>query len=276
MSDAGLGEGAIRLHLRTPTLPPATATNTLILGGSRLCVIEPATPFPRERSVLDDRIAQLAADGRRVEAVLLTHHHVDHVGYAEALAQRLGVPIHAHEKTAERVDFDVDVSWEDGAKLDLGEGYLIEAVFTPGHAPGHLVFHERKTGLAYAGDMVAAEGTILIDPEDDGDMAAYLRSLAKLKALGARALVPSHGQVLEDPVAVVDHYVAHRLKREGKVLAALGDGPMTDEDLLARVYDDTPKALWPLAARSLEAHLRKLESETRVARDAVMTTRLDG
>ncbi len=276
MSDHDLPEGAVRLHLRTPTLPPATATNTLIVGGSRLAVIEPATPFDDQRSRLDERIASLAADGRTVAAVLVTHHHVDHVGYAEALAQRLGVPIVAHHETAERVGFDVDQVWRGGETLDLGEGYVIEGVFTPGHAPGHLVYHERKTGLAYAGDMVAAEGTILIDPDDDGDMRAYLKSLARLKALGARALVPSHGKVLHDPDAVVDFYIQHRLAREAKVLAGLAEGPLTADDLLARAYADTPKFLWPLAARSLEAHLVKLESEGRVVRDDVMITRLDG
>lgn len=276
MNDPALPLGAIRLHLRTPTLPPATATNTLILGGSRLVVIEPATPHARERERLDDTLAKLAAEGRTVVAVLVTHHHVDHVGYAEPLAQRLGVPIVAHAETAARVGFTVDRLWRGGETWDLGEGFVVQGVFTPGHAPGHLVYFERKTGLAYAGDMVAAEGSILVDPDDDGDMKAYLTSLATLKSLGARALVPSHGKVLHDADAVVDHYIAHRMAREAKVIAGLDDGPATMDELLARVYADTPKVLWPLAARSLEAHLRKLESEGRVARDDVLITRLDG
>lgn len=276
MSVELVAHGALRLHLRTPTLPPATATNTLIVGGSRLVVIEPATPYERERSELDDTLARLAAEGRTVQAVLVTHHHVDHTGYAEALAQRLGVPILAHAETASRVSFAVDRHLGDGDVIELDEGFAVRAVFTPGHAPGHLVFHELKTGLVYAGDLVAAEGTILIDPEDDGDMGQYLTSLTTLGTLGATALVPSHGRVLNKPDAVVEHYVQHRLAREAKVLAALGDGPQGFDDLLALVYVDTPKAIWPLAARSLEAHLVKLVRERRVARDDILITRLDG
>ena len=271
-----LPEGVLVLPLKTPTLPPATTTNTLIMGGSKAVVIEPATPFDREQRQLDDALEAMAADGREVVAVLVTHHHSDHVGYAESLAQRLSVPICAHPQTAERVSFAVDERWEDGHTLDLGEGWVIEALHTPGHAPGHLVFRERKTGLAYAGDMVAGEGTILIDPSDAGDMGQYLESLRRLGESGCSALVPSHGQVLTDPTAVVEHYIEHRLMRENKVLAALGHGPQTAEELLARAYDDTPQMLWPLAARSLEAHLRKLEREKRVDRDDVMITRLDG
>lgn len=275
MSDP-LPEGALRLPLRTPTLPPATTTNTLIVGGSKVVVIEPATPFDREQRQLDDAIDAMVADGREVVAVLVTHHHSDHIGYAETLSQRLSVPICGHAETDARVSFALDERWEDGHTLDLGEGWIIEALHTPGHAPGHLVFRERKTGLAYAGDMVAGEGTILIDPSDSGDMGQYLDSLRRLDDSDCSALVPSHGQVLTDPKAIIEHYIAHRLKRENKVLAALGHGPQTAEELLARAYDDTPQMLWPLAARSLEAHLQKLEKERRVDRDDIMITRLDG
>ena len=273
--DPQLPQGALRLHLRTPTLPPATATNTLILGGSRLVVIEPATPHAGDRARLDDALAALAAEGRSVEAILLTHHHADHIGYAEPLAQRLGVPIIAHADTMDRVAFAVDETWEDGQRLDLGEGFVVEAVHTPGHAPGHLVYYEHKTRLAYAGDMVAGQGTILIDPEDGGDMSQYLDSLRRLGALGAHALVPSHGDVLDDPLGVTEHYIAHRLAREAKVVDALADGPLPMDDLLARVYADTPTMLWPLARRVLRAHLNKLEAEASVVcKDGVVRNTL--
>ena len=269
-----IAAGVRVLPVRTPTLPPATHTNCLIVGDRELAVIEPATPYERDRRALDAVLDALVAGGARVVAILLTHHHQDHVGYAAGLRERTGAPLHAHPLTAARVPFPIDRPIEDGARIDLDGGHALEAVFTPGHAPGHLVFHDRASGVAYAGDMVAGTGTILIDPSDDGDMARYLESLERLGRLGARALVPSHGPVLDDPAAATAKLVAHRLMRERKVLEAIAPTGSTTAEVLARAYDDTSMLLWPLAARSLEAHLVKLEREGRVARDGDAVRRI--
>jgi ribonuclease/clavin/mitogillin len=261
-----LHDTVVRIALRTPTLPPATTTNTLLVGASRLAIVEPATPYADERGALDEVLARLAADGRRPAVILLTHHHADHVGDVERLQQAWSIPVRAHPETATRLRLRIDAPIEDGEVIDLGEGVRIEATFTPGHAPGHLVYREASTDLAYAGDMVAGEGTILVDPEDGGDMAAYLQSLHRVEALGASRLVPSHGPVIEDPPALVRHYVRHRLAREAKVVAAIEATDGTLPDVLAHAYDDTPRVLWPLAERSLLAHVNKLVAEGRVTR----------
>jgi len=263
---AKIAEGIRLLALRTPTLPPATATNTLVVGHRRVAVIEPATPYEDEQRALDELLRGLAGAGSEVVAILVTHHHMDHTGHAASLRERTGAPIHAHPATAARVDFTVDVMMEDGAQLELGEGFALTAMHTPGHAPGHLVFFERRSGLAYAGDMVAGVGTILIDPEDDGDMIEYLASLERIAAAGPKALVPAHGPVLDDPQATLARYRAHRLMREDRILAAIHAAPRDLSAVLAEAYADTPPVLWPLAARSLEAHLRKLAAEGRVRR----------
>lgn len=261
-----LAPGVWRLPLRTPTIPPATTTNVMVVGGSRLAIIEPATPFADERRVLDEALEALAAEGRQVALLVVTHHHPDHVGDVERLRQRLSVPVYAHPRTAERVRWPVDCLLEDGDAIELGDGMRLVAVHTPGHAPGHLVLHEPTSGLAHAGDMVAGEGTIIVDPDDAGDMAHYLGSLARLRGLGARALVPAHGPVIDDPQGLCDHYVRHRLAREARVLAAIDAGAEDQAALLQHAYADTPRALWGLAARSLEAHLRKLEGDGAIVR----------
>ncbi|MFY0537296.1 MBL fold metallo-hydrolase [Nannocystis pusilla] len=138
----------------------------MIVGTRRLAVIEPATPFATERAALDALLTERAGAGAEIVAVLVTHHHGDHTGYAFELAQRWGAPIYAHSLTADRVDFPVDVTLADGDRLELDDGYVLRALFTPGHAPGHLVYCEERTGIAYAGDLVAGIGTILIDPAD--------------------------------------------------------------------------------------------------------------
>lgn len=266
-----LADGAWRLALRTPTLPPATSTNTLVVGGDRLVVIEPATPHEAEKARLDDLLAAARAEGREVVAILVTHHHADHHADAARLRERLGVPIVAHPETARRVEFPVDELAEDGWSMDLGSGRTVQARFTPGHAPGHLLFWVPELRLGHAGDLVAGEGTILIDPRDDGHMSTYLDSLDVARSLvsaaeGAR-IVPAHGPTQTSPAALFEHYVRHRLAREAKLVAALEAGAGTFDEALRRTYDDVPEAVLPLAAGSLEAHLVKLEEDGRVRRD---------
>jgi ribonuclease/clavin/mitogillin len=274
--DERIADGAWMLALETPTLPPATATNTLILGGDRLLIVEPATPHARERARLDALLSALRAEGRELAGVLVTHHHADHIGYAQELRETHGIPIYAHPETASRLAFAVDHAIDDGWTLELGDGHTVEAVHTPGHAPGHIMAWDRKTGIAHAGDLVAGEGTILVDVRDGGDMAVYLDSLRRMAARvradpsGSVRFVPAHGPVLEDPVAVLEHYVAHRLAREDKVRrAVVEDGHRTFLGILAAVYADTPKLMWPIAGLSLEAHLRKLVGEGELIRDGL-------
>ncbi|MBK8240391.1 MAG: MBL fold metallo-hydrolase [Deltaproteobacteria bacterium] len=268
--------GVLRLPLRTPTLPPATCTNTLLVWGTRLVIIEPATPHADEQERLVGEVERLAAAGVRPYAIVLTHHHGDHVGFAAPLRERLGgaVPILAHPETAARLSFAIDRPLDDGDTLTLGDGVELRAVFTPGHAPGHLVLLETRSRVAYVGDMLAGEGTILIDPYDGGDMAAYLDSLRRIDALGAVALVPAHGPVLRAPGEAIAAYVAHRRAREAAVLSAITGEPRPLAAVLAASYADTPQWLWPLAERSLEAHLRKLVAERLVERDGENVWRL--
>jgi glyoxylase-like metal-dependent hydrolase (beta-lactamase superfamily II)/8-oxo-dGTP pyrophosphatase MutT (NUDIX family) len=257
--------------LKTPTLPPATRTNCFVVGAGELVVIDPATPDSGERDAicraLDERISQ----GQRIEEIWLTHHHGDHVGAAEYLADRYQVPICAHALTAELLTgvCRVDRQLVDGERRVLAGSpeRELECIFTPGHAPGHLCFLERRTGAMVVGDMLASVGTILIDPSE-GDMAAYLDSLRLIRERNARFLLPAHGFALSDPEAAIDHYLEHRMMRENKVLDALSAEPESLEILVERVYDDTPVQLHGLAQRSLLAHLIKLERESRARKVA--------
>lgn len=255
--------------LRTPTLPPATHTNCYIVGeAARAAIVDPASPYPDEQARLDD---YLAAHGITPAAIVLTHHHVDHVGDAARLQARLGVDVLAHAETAARVAGRLAVTRTvgDGERLPFGPRGL-RALFTPGHAPGHLCFVDEAAGAIVAGDMVASVGTIIVEPGDGGDMAAYLDSLRAMRRevdAGAATLLPAHGPPIVDGGARLDFYVAHRLEREGRVLAALGGEPARVEALVPLAYPDVPPAVYGLAARSLLAHLFKLEREGRAARE---------
>lgn len=259
------------LSVRTPTLPPATHTNAFVIGSGDFVLVEPASPYDEEVRRLADWVLDHRAAGRRLRAILLTHHHPDHFGGAAALRERLGAPIWAHPDTARllRGRVQVDAELNDGDRLDL-EGpqpLQLQAVHTPGHAPGHLCFWEAASRTLLAGDMVAGVGTIVVDPRD-GDMQDYLDSLERMDAMDAASLLPAHGLPIDDPHERLRFYVAHRLAREAKVLAAVRHGSqgVALHELVIAAYADTPPAAWPLATLAAEAHLIKLQDDGLVER----------
>jgi glyoxylase-like metal-dependent hydrolase (beta-lactamase superfamily II) len=261
----GVAPGVRVVALRTPTLPPATHTACYLVGPSEgageLFVVDPASPYADQQAALDAILDREIAAGRHIAGVLLTHHHADHVGAAAHVATR-DVPVMAHAETAARVRIPVSRVLADGDWCGP-----VRAVFTPGHAPGHLCFHDPASGALIAGDMVAGLGTILIDPSE-GDMRQYLDSLAIMAALAPRMLLPAHGPMIHDAQGKLREYVAHRLMREGRVLEAVrGAGRATPAALVAVAYADTPKLLWGLAERSLVAHLVKLAADGRARRE---------
>jgi endoribonuclease LACTB2 len=268
---AGLAEGVERFHALTPTLPPATHTNSYALGTRQLLLVEPATPYDDERRAWVQWARGLVSAGRELVGILLTHHHADHVGGAAFFRSELGVPLYAHRHTASRLAPEITISHlldeGDELVLDGPEPQRWRALFTPGHAPGHLCLHEERLGALVVGDMVASVGTILVAP-GDGDMRVYIEELRRLEALGAKTALPAHGEVITDPSRLFRAYVMHRLMRESLVHeAVVATGGGTLDELVPRAYGDTPEAIWPLAKLSLEAHLEKLEHEGRVRRE---------
>jgi endoribonuclease LACTB2 len=252
--------GLIMVPLRTPTLPPATHTNCLLLGDEELWVVDPGSPWPEEQAILRQTLDKLAEEGRRAVGVLLTHHHHDHTGGARVL----GLPIAATRETAAMLDFGVDRIVEDGARFDVGpRGW--RALHLPGHTRGHLCLREEGSGAIVAGDLVAGVGTVVIDPPE-GDMKDYLASLDRLLATKPGCIYPAHGPVVPGGVAKLEEYREHRLKREGLVIGSLkkAAAPATPAELVPAAYPDVKPDLYPLAERSLLAHLEKLVREGRV------------
>jgi len=260
------------LPVRTPTLPPATHTNSFLVGTGEAVLIEPATPYREEQDRMADWVRSARLKGVEPIAILATHHHPDHVGGAMALRERLELPLWAHAMTAQRLDgiVEVDRLIQDGERIELDgpTPTSLTALHTPGHAPGHLCFTDEVSQIMIAGDMVASVGTIIVEPTD-GDMLLYLESLEKMSALEPAGLLPAHGDLITQPQAILRFYIEHRLMRERKVLDALRarGKPSRPRHLVASAYADTAKALWPLALQSIEAHLIKLEREGRIAKE---------
>jgi len=148
-----------------------------------------------------------------------------------------------------------------GHAIQAPKSSQLRVIHTPGHASNHVCYLLEEEGLLFSGDHVLDGVTPVILPPD-GDMSDYLDSLARLKRYHPRAIAPGHGRVLADPIGVIDRIIAHRARREAKVLAvlnAVGQGSL--DELLPRVYDDVRAELLPIARYSLEAHLIKLQRE---------------
>ena len=268
--------------VRTPTKPPATHTNCyLIYNSHEILVIDPGSPYEDEQQALASCVDDLISAGRTVREIILTHVHPDHVAGVNALNDRLGqklgarVPVAAHRLTAEslRDQVNVDRHIEDDEELELnGEPSIkLRALYTPGHARGHLCFYDERTGGLISGDNIVGFGSVLIDPPE-GDMREYLESLRRMRALpNISVLFGGHGPAIANPYEKIDEYISHRLQREELILAAVRAGATTPKEIVARVYADVSPKAHGMAERAVVAHLEKLEADGLIAQTSLNT-----
>ena len=259
------------IPLATRTLPPATHTNALLLGNGDLLLVDPGASDDREIARLRDIVRDVVREtGGELRAILLSHHHDDHVAGTESARRHCPAPVWAHRATADRLagrGIGVDRCLDDGESiaLDGTPGMTLLVLHTPGHASGHLCLFEETTSTLLCGDMLSGYGTVVIDPPD-GSMTDYLNSLERLAGCGARVALPSHGTMIRNPSQALLDARAHRLWREERVLAAWEAGGRQPEAMVESVYGDLDAALRPVAARQVLAHLERLEATGRVAR----------
>ncbi|HSI79615.1 MAG TPA: MBL fold metallo-hydrolase [Solirubrobacterales bacterium] len=259
MSDSPPGHPEVE-RLVAPNPGPLTlaGTNTyLVADGGSVWVIDPGPAEPGHLAA----ISEAAARRGGLAGILLTHSHADH---SEA-AGELGAPLLWGSISAG------DESSPAGAGAAV-EGRSPEqpadpvgpfrVVPTPGHSVDHVCLLVGR--VCFCGDLVLGTGSSFVPP-DGGSLAAYLDSLARLRGLDAELLCPGHGPYVTDPRARIDEYVEHRLDRERRLVAALGDGVRSRRKLLDRAWDDVPPELRPAAALVMQAHLEKLAAEGRVA-----------
>jgi glyoxylase-like metal-dependent hydrolase (beta-lactamase superfamily II) len=228
-------------------------TNTWVLaepGARRAVVIDPGPLHDEHLSHIGSVVA--AAD-RDVGLILLTHGHADHAEGAAAFAARVGAPVRALDPAlrlgaAGLVDGDVVAV----------DGLELRVMATPGHTADSLSFVLPAEAAVLTGDTVLGRGTSVV-AHPDGRLADYLASLRRLQALAESAQVstvlPGHGPVLEDALAVLDYYLAHRAERLDAVAAALQAGDRTAAEVVRRVYVDVDPVLWPAAELSVQAQL---------------------
>ena len=252
----GSGTARARCMLApNPSLMTLDGTNTWLVaepGAAAAIVVDPG---PDDEGHLRRVHDTATGAGQRIEMIVLTHGHSDHSGGARRLAELTGAPVLAVDP-AYRLGSE---GLRPGDTVRAGGGEL-RVIRTPGHSADSVCLLLEADGVVLTGDTVLGRGTTVIGA--DGSLSDYLRSLDRLRALadapGLAALLPGHGPMLADPAGTLDYYIAHRAERLAEVTAAVAAGETTLAGIVARVYVDVDRALWPFAEWSVRAQLAYL------------------
>ncbi len=257
-----LEPGIARLLAHNPSPFTYFGTQTYLVGEEELVVIDPGPDLPEH---IDAILA--AIDGRNLAAIACTPTHRDHSPASRALKEATGAPIIgcaplALESIGPRADASFDKQYApdqilaDGEAIEFDGGKRLIAVATPGHTSNHLCF--AFGDALFTGDHVMGWSTTVVVPPD-GDMAAYMQSLDKLRQRGDRIYYPAHGPAVTKPAQLVRGMIGHRMQRERQILRLLGDKPRDIPDIVANAYPGLDQRLVPAAGGSVLAHLVDLE-----------------
>ena len=261
-------KNVMRLTAPNPGMMTGPGTNSYLVGtaSTGYIVIDPGPDHAAHIRRLFE------ATGGRIEAIVCTHSHPDHspgAGPLQALCAHsppiLGLPSAPTARADSRFAPDRSLSNQELLTLThQAQKHTLKVIFTPGHAANHVCLVLVEDGLLFSGDHILNGSTTIINPPD-GEMSAYLDSLDRLsRACDEHEIdfiLPAHGHVLGQAPQAIAQLRAHRLKREARVAAAMQALPGgTLQDWVALAYDDTDPRLWPIALRSLQAHVDRIEA----------------
>jgi glyoxylase-like metal-dependent hydrolase (beta-lactamase superfamily II) len=256
-----LEPGIARVLAHNPSAFTYYGTQTYLVGSDEVAVIDPGPDLPEHLDALEEAIG-----GRPIAAIMCTHTHRDHSPAARPLAERTGAPIIgcaalSLETAGPRADaaFDGDYAPDqilsDGESMEV-DGKALIAVATPGHTSNHLCF--AYDGALLSGDHVMGWSTTVVFPPD-GDMAAYMQSLDKLRQRDDRIYYPAHGPPVTNPRQYVRHLAGHRMQREKQILGIVREQALAVPDIVSTAYPGLDPRLTTAAGGSVLAHLLDLQ-----------------
>jgi glyoxylase-like metal-dependent hydrolase (beta-lactamase superfamily II) len=254
-----IAPGIRRIVAKNPSQFTFRGTGTYVVGEGEVAVIDPGPALAEHVEAL---LASLL--GEQITHILITHTHSDHSPAAAAVKEATGAPTygfgpHGGTRGIPGIeeggdwDFAPDIVTRDGDQI-AGNGWLFEAVHTPGHTSNHLCFALPDQGILFSGDHVMGWSTSVIAPPD-GDMAAYMASLDKLLQRHDSVYWPTHGPAITEPKEHVRAFIAHRREREAGVVACLEAGIGHIDAMVERLYVGLNPNLKRAAGRSVLAHL---------------------
>lgn len=261
--------GVRRLVLPNPSAFTFHGTGVYVVGSGSVAVIDPG---PADPAFTDAIMAGLS--GETVEAILITHTHRDHSPGAAPLKRLTGAPTYGFgphggdnaeasvEEGADR-DFRPDIPLADGQTV-AGTGWTLTALHTPGHTSNHLCFAYAEGDGVFSGDHVMGWSTTVVSPPD-GDMAAYMASLEKIRNRTESVFWPTHGPPIPSPADYVTALIEHRKQRERQILACLDAGHDEIPAMVRHMYADIPDHLHAAAGRSVLSHMVKMANEGTVS-----------
>ncbi|WP_435969274.1 MBL fold metallo-hydrolase [Streptomyces sp. Qhu_M48] len=247
---------AVNVLAPNPSAMTLDGTNTWLLSepGSDLAVV--VDPGPLDETHLRHVIETADKLGKRVALTLLTHGHPDHAEGAGRFAELTGTAVRALDPALRLGDEGLGA----GDVVTVG-GLEVRVVPTPGHTSDSLSFHLPADRAVLTGDTILGRGTTMV-AHPDGRLGDYLDSLRRLRSLtvddGVHTVLPGHGPVLEDAQGAVEFYLAHRASRLAQVETAVENGHRTPAEVVAHVYADVDRSLWPAAELSVRAQLEYL------------------
>ena len=294
-------KNVLRLTAPNPGVMTGPGTNSYLVGDARtgFIAIDPGPADADHVARLWRAAVHSDGSGGNIRMIVCTHSHPDHSPGAKPLqalcAQGglsagatavaaapaiLGLPSEPTARAAS--EFTPDLALLDGEVLRLTSAaapgckpgasaatsaaeHSLRVVFTPGHAANHVCLLLEEDGLLFSGDHILNGSTTVIDPPD-GHMGHYLHSLDLLAAacteLQVDFILPAHGHVITDAPGAIRHLKAHRLTREAKIARVIQANPNGDLDQwLPLAYDDVDARIWPVAKRSLLAHVEHIQQQ---------------
>ncbi|MBD9725774.1 MBL fold metallo-hydrolase [Streptomyces caniscabiei] len=247
---------AVNVLAPNPSVMTLDGTNTWLVSepDSDLAVV--IDPGPQDEAHLRNVVDTAEKAGKRVALTLLTHGHPDHAEGAARFAELTGTNVRALDPALRLGDEGLGA----GDVVSLG-GLELRVVPTPGHTADSLCFHLPADRAVLTGDTILGRGTTVV-AHPDGRLGDYLDSLRRLRSLtvddGVHTVLPGHGPVLEDAQGAVEFYLAHRAHRLAQVETAVENGHHTPGEVVAHVYADVDRSLWPAAELSVRAQMEYL------------------